>query len=433
MTEQTVQEAIQKISEEWFLTEPLLLSVFCTHKLVQNDLLHVPLRTGEGRIEFSSLIVCSLGNGELEQYLRVEVLRILLKHPYQRKPPCAVPCILSFASNYTIRDCYSCQVPLAGDGMWQFERGLCFEEYYARILQAMKDGSGNGRGTGDSSDSKAGGESDGRVDGDGKQSEGVSGGTDSRTGGKSAGESGGDSNNSWHDGQTDIQAQEISGLWEENLDFEVKINELIEDAESWGSITGDMKEKILASMRIDVDYRRMLCFYRTSVLSSKRLLTRMRPSRRYGFSAMGSRYELKTNILVAVDVSGSISDNELSKFYSIINRFFKYGIERLDVLQFDCEIKGEPVPLRKARREVIVTGRGGTDFEPVVLYYAAHSEYDGLIIFTDGEAPIPPLDKARTEILWVLDSYASYRKFLPGLEQAGKAGRNRVTYIPMAK
>ena len=186
-------------------------------------------------------------------------------------------------------------------------------------------------------------------------------------------------------------------------------------------------------MKIDVDYRRMLCFYRTSILSSKRHLTRMRPSRRYGFSAMGSRYDLKTNILVSVDVSGSISSRELAMFYSIINRFFKYGIERIDVLQFDCELQGMPVPFRKACREVSISGRGGTDFEPAVSFCADHREYDGLIIFTDGMAPIPPLKGIRTEILWVLNSYTNYRKFLPRLEQAAKAGRNRTTYIPVAK
>lgn len=45
-------------------------------------------------------------------------------------------------------------------------------------------------------------------------------------------------------------------------------------------------------------------------------------------------------------------------------------------------------------------GRGGTDFQEVIDYYKEHKEYDGLIIFTDGYAPIPKIPPNR-KILWV--------------------------------
>ena len=46
------------------------------------------------------------------------------------------------------------------------------------------------------------------------------------------------------------------------------------------------------------DYRKMLSAFKTSIISSKRSLTRMRPSRRFGFAYMGSRYNLSTNLLM---------------------------------------------------------------------------------------------------------------------------------------
>lgn len=650
-------EIINKITEEWFLTEPLLFSVFCTHRLVQNDSLHIPMRTGKGRIEFSAPIIASLGKNDVEQYLRVEVIRILLKHPYQRQPSFAVPTILTYASNYTICDSMCFTIPLEGVTRWNFEKGLCFEEYYVRILEELKkdytisdvsmqidhpdciedeNSSVSEENTQaeqqlqldnvESQDSKNGVKTDNgqngscgaddteqtnhdaqaehrsqfyasetqngysNLDGNcrsgetvgnektendtqtGMQSQPVSpeakesndnrcqtDGTnessddaqtqsdssefqgdncslenncDSTNEGKESSndesqltddmdfegsieninqsdfeedfcfeeyyalyldqkkskqtlpdnngqtvnhqksdkEEKGDNNSSQsndtnlsnNDAQMGCYSQrcnpesqsrddaqesykktslpsylnvsETSALWKEDNEQEIKINELIENAEnsnSWGTVAGDLRQKIIAAMHIAMNYRKMLSFYRTSILSSKRHLTRMRPSRRYGFSAMGSRYELKSNLLVAVDVSGSISDKSLAVFYSVVNRFFQYGIEKIDVIQFDTELKGMPISLKKARREISVVGRGGTDFEPALSFCVSHTEYDGFIIFTDGYAPIPDLSGFPLEILWVLDSYESYNDFLPRLEEAKKHARNRITYIPL--
>ena len=80
----------------------------------------------------------------------------------------------------------------------------------------------------------------------------------------------------------------------------------------------------------------------------------MKPNRRYGFQYMGSRYDFTTRLLFAVDVSGSMSSQDLALGFSVINRFFKYGIEAIDVIQFDTEIKGDPVSLKRGRRAVEV-------------------------------------------------------------------------------
>lgn len=397
-------ERIQKISEEWFLTEPLIFSVFCTHKIFANDSLKLPFRTGKRRIEYCEIILEELSDFQLEQYLRVEIMRILLKHPYQRQPLFAVPSILTYASNYTLNDTSKFSVPLEGVGLFDLPSNLCFEEYYELIRQQLEQENdcGNGNQNQDSNSSR---EQDENENPDEESSPDMS------------------------------KAVQISELWEEDSEIETKINEMIEIAESanqWGTISGNAKSKILASLRINVDYRKMLSFYRTSILSSRRHLTRMRPSRRYGFDAMGSRYDLKSNLLVAVDVSGSVTDKVLSRFYSIINRFFKYGIEKIDVIQFDSELKGEPVSLKKAGKKVAIFGRGGTNFEVPVFYCMEHKgEYDGLIIFTDGYAPIPNLEKCPVEILWVLQSYEEYQNFLPHLAEAQKRGKNRATYIPL--
>ena len=144
---------------------------------------------------------------------------------------------------------------------------------------------------------------------------------------------------------------------------------------------------------------------------------------------MGSRYALASNLLIAVDVSGSVSDESLSNFFSVINRFFKYGIEKLDVIQFDAELKSDkPLPMKKARSEIKIIGRGGTDFQPAADFYCAHPEYDGLIYFTDGYAPMPTFNTKRPiDVLWVLCGRQEYNKHKDRIK---KIKRNRATYIP---
>ena len=48
-----MEETISKIVEEWFLTEPLLFSAWCTHTLAENTKMNVPMRTGKMRIEYN--------------------------------------------------------------------------------------------------------------------------------------------------------------------------------------------------------------------------------------------------------------------------------------------------------------------------------------------------------------------------------------------
>jgi predicted metal-dependent peptidase len=124
-----------------------------------------------------------------------------------------------------------------------------------------------------------------------------------------------------------------------------------------------------------------------------------------------------------VDVSGSMNSSDLALGFSVINRFFKYGVERIDVIQFDTEVKGDAVSLRRARRSVEVAGRGGTSFDAVISFVDEHRAYDGVIIFTDGCAPVPPHPKnRRTRVLWLFTSEETYRRQHAALRTIGRAG-----------
>ncbi len=169
-----------------------------------------------------------------------------------------------------------------------------------------------------------------------------------------------------------------------------------------------------------MDYRKALSSFHTSILSSKRHLTRMRPNRRSGFAQMGSRYDLMSRLLVAVDVSGSIDSHTLQAFYSVVARFFKYGVETIDVVQFDVGLR-EVVSFKKRPHKVEVCGRGGTSFQEVFDYLKQHGDYDGLLIFTDGDAPEPKVDFAlRTKVLWVCCSEHEYNQHHEWMLRTGR-------------
>lgn len=433
----TVLDRIKKIGERWFLTEPLLFAVFCSHEFRENDLLTVPMRTGNRKVEFAPEILERVSDAVLSEFLKVEMFRILLKHPYQRQPPFAVKSLLTRASNVTIADVYevSRNVKAQMNGAeLGLPSGLCFEEYYT-LLKEMSVPMGGAldklmeEPIGESQQTE--GNSGLGIDGVGERGESTS--------GECAADGNGGENNGGgsRDAQIKFNAQDvrdslISELWDEDEEACCDINGFIEVAEAgnkWGSISGKLQGIIKASQKVDMDYRKMLSQFKTSVISSKRRLTRMRPNRRFGFDAMGSRYELSTNLLIAVDVSGSVTDRSLSFFFSVINRLFKYSIEKMDVLQFDAKIQGEPKPLKKACKTVKVMGRGGTSFQPAADYYCAHLEYDGLIYFTDGYAPPPKFNTKRPiDVLWVLcgkSAYDANSKWIKELK------RNRVTYIPL--
>ena len=138
----------------------------------------------------------------------------------------------------------------------------------------------------------------------------------------------------------------------------------------------------------------------------------MKPSRRYGFSAMGSRYERKADILIAVDVSGSITDESFARFYHAIkNFFFLRIIENIDLIFFDVNLKNTtPVKFTKNFKFAEIAGRGGTSFQPPIDFFMDNrTRYSGMIIFTDGEGDVPVI-KVPASILWILDSRLAFEK-----------------------
>ena len=378
----TARERIQQEAEQWFLTEPVFFAVYCSHRLTMNANMLCPLRTGKGRIEYNPTIIDGLQDNLLKDMLKVEMIRILLQHPYARQPLGCLPMMLQTASDMVISPVYQFSwVDLAKPKDYGLPKGQYYE-WYANRLNDMTQGlQSQDQGEEQSQDQNQGG----------------------------SGES---------------KAADYTSLWEEDQFQACQITDLVQSTTQWGSLPGDMVELIKKAAEGKIDYRGALRTFRSSILSQKRRLTRMRPSRRFSFEQMGSHYDFTTRLLVAIDTSGSVGSEELGRYFRIITTFFKYGIQEIDVLMFDDEVQGDPIKLNEAKKnkqEFKVKGRGGTNFQAPVNYVKEHPNYDGLIIITDGFAPIPDVPPfLRTKLLWVIDNEPSYKQNYESLRKTGR-------------
>ena len=82
-------------------------------------------------------------------------------------------------------------------------------------------------------------------------------------------------------------------------------------------------------------------------------------------------------------------------------------------------IVGKEPPQPKVIRYLEITPNKVFDIER--HYIVEHPEYDGMIIITDGYAPvpeIPPLCKAK--LLWIIDNEASFRQNSKALRKTGR-------------
>ncbi len=429
----SVQERATQFVEKWYILDPLYFIIWTTHRFVPNPTIRT-IRAGKGCIEYNMDFMNHLSNVDFEAVLKAELLRILLKHPYSRRQPHAD--IMYLASNITLKEHSETLLNFPTAAAF-FQTKDCnkkhFEWYYHRILnhappaQSVDNQSNtndsdsnnsSNQSNSDSNNSSNQGESnaDNRSTQDSNVSPQSSDGKIPRNPSPSLPETSEILKNA---------AQENAALWDTNDWMANIINEKIENVmqkQNWGTIRGSLQELIKASLRPKLDYRQVLRAFRQTVLSSKRTLTRMKPSRRYEFEYMGSRRDFTTKLLFAFDVSGSVSNKDLNNALSALNQFFKYGIEAIDVIQFDTEIQGKAMPIKKARSSLKIVGRGGTDFQPVLSYLEEHRDYDGLIIFTDGYAPVPVRKQpTKTKILWLFNNQSNYNHMAQPLKKMGKA------------
>lgn len=373
----SVKEIIQSIAEEWFLKEPAFYSLYCLQELHENERMECGVRVGEGCIEYNPLVLAHKNYKETELLMRIEMIRLFLKHPYERRPEGCCGEAIALGSDCTIADGY-CLLKeagaLKGPGAYHLPIGQCYEWYCKEIQRKDEDNSNNNHNNKRNSQ------------GDGTSSD--------------------DPQSSQQPRQSSDAAR--AALWHDDSLRQTQINQLIERTTDWGSLSGDIIEQIQASTKAQLNCSMVFQGFKSNLISAHRQLTRMRPNRRTGFLQMGSRRTIEAHLLIAIDCSGSIDSETLSRFFAIINRLFRDGNIQLTILQFDAQILSVQA-VDRIIPQIDVLGRGGTCFQPVIDYWIEQSNhYDGLMILTDGEASAPQLPSHHAPILWVCKDKSAY-------------------------
>jgi predicted metal-dependent peptidase len=198
--------------------------------------------------------------------------------------------------------------------------------------------------------------------------------------------------------------------------IEKQLNKILNDAKEMtekkrGNIPGEI-EGLLEMEEIKpakFDWRRYI--RRFTGVSSKVYTKKIRrkENKRYSENP-GLKIKMKQHMLLAIDTSGSVCNQELHEFMNEILHIYKQGVD-ITIVQCDTAIKSiEPY---KGKNEIEIYGRGGTEFSPVLEYYNENiRKYTSLVYFTDGECYTDVKPKA--PVLWVLSEQSYMNTDLPG-------------------
>lgn len=148
-----------------------------------------------------------------------------------------------------------------------------------------------------------------------------------------------------------------------------------------------------------INWKRALKIFSSSSRRTKVKFTTKRISKRYG-TRPGLKIQRNQKIAVAIDTSGSISEDELVIFFNEIHSMWRYGAE-IEVIE--CDDKVRETYNYNGNFPKFINGRGWTDFNPVFEYINKdrNNIYDGCIYLTDGEAREPET-RPKCKVFWVI-------------------------------
>ena len=206
-----------------------------------------------------------------------------------------------------------------------------------------------------------------------------------------------DDHSGWGEGDIDPSVKEIA---------KQRLKEMMKQAaeeankKSWGSISADMRQDIMDRISNKVDWRNVLRYFIKTSQRADKTATIKKLNKRFPYIHSGKRVQRIAHIGIAIDQSGSVSDELLIKFFAELNGLSK--LATFEVIPFDTEVDEKLVyTWKKGKHERAKRVKcGGTDFQ-CVTDYANKKEYDGIIILTDMYAPKPGPCKAHR--MWMSD------------------------------
>lgn len=220
-------------------------------------------------------------------------------------------------------------------------------------------------------------------------------------------------------GEVRVDAEDIDIEVEGDVDMDSdKWDELVSraahSARSQGSEPGGIEGMLEVSKEGDVDYQKYISQKISNMIPSDYTYTRpSNKGRAVGEHLPQTRKTQTLDVIVAVDTSGSVSDELLEQFIAEIQSICK-TFEQVDltVIQHDAKVQkvDEHKNARSSEFDVVdVKGRGGTNHIPVFEEIQENHLQGGplfTICLTDGYTTVPDeIPFPEGNLLWVLNNY----------------------------
>ena len=195
------------------------------------------------------------------------------------------------------------------------------------------------------------------------------------------------------------EAEELSIQWQQRMAGAAQ------QALQAGKLSGIMKRLVEDLLQPRLPWRMLLARYLTAVARDDYSYTR--PSTRRGEPAIfPSLKSSQVNAVVALDVSGSVTDKELQDCMSEINAIKGQIRARITLIACDMDIiEGFPItfePWEEATLPQEIQGGGGTDFRPVFTWAEQQDQQpDILIYFTDAQGQFPKI-QPNFPVTWLI-------------------------------
>jgi predicted metal-dependent peptidase len=216
-------------------------------------------------------------------------------------------------------------------------------------------------------------------------------------GGEDAGGIGMDEHDGWGE-MSDEEKAVINGKVKEAVRSAVK---KCDRNGQWGTVSSEMREELRRMVEDSIDWKRVLQNFVGTSQRLNKAHTLRKLNRKYPYIHPGTQRSHTANVLVAVDMSGSVGDDDLERIYGVLGGLarnvtftflpFDYTVDEKNMFVWKKGQKKPPVRFRS----------GGTSFIAVNEFVKKHrGEYDAVVICTDGEAEDPgpsPIKRA-----WVL-------------------------------
>jgi predicted metal-dependent peptidase len=219
-----------------------------------------------------------------------------------------------------------------------------------------------------------------------------------------------DDHSGW-DSSADSPAQQAATqMAKERLKQNMKqaAQEASKSPNGWGSVSGDLKKEIMKKLETKVDWRKVLRYFIKTSQRANKTSTVRRINKRYAYIHPGKKVKRQAKIAIAIDQSGSVSDEMLQSFFGELNKLAK--LAEFTVVPFDTTVDENKIYTWKKGKsqqaERVMCG--GTCFNAPTEYVNRHN-FDGVIILTDMEAPKPKACKAQR--MWMTDQRGARRPY----------------------